>query len=203
MGLISSLPYVLYFLVINAGGVLADWLRQAGWLSTANTRRLAQLTGGCGGEHDLLPSALGCQALFLLLIGTVGCGQERLVILYLTLGIGLSGLQYAGVVVNYLDIAPQFVGPVFGLGNTLSCGAGILAPLVMGWLTPHGAREEWQMVFMVTAAVLSAGALFFALLAEGEVQPWARAAPSAKQRALAESLLADSALAEPDTAKPA
>lgn len=72
----------------------------------------------------------------MLLIGTAKCGQETLVIVYLTIGIGMSGIQYAGVTVNYLDIAPSFVGPIFGLGNTISCAAGILSPLVMGWLTP-------------------------------------------------------------------
>ncbi|CAD5222603.1 unnamed protein product [Bursaphelenchus xylophilus] len=168
MGFISSIPYILYFICINVGGVIADHLRNSGKLSTVNTRRLAQLF------------ALGSQAIFLLLIGTVNCGQETLVIIYLTLGIGLSGLQYAGVIVNYLDIAPSFVGPIFGLGNTISCAAGILSPLVMGWLTPTGAKEEWQMVFMVTAAILAIGGLFYAVFADGEVQEWARADNKAK-----------------------
>lgn len=58
--------------------------------------------------------AFGFQALFLLLIGTAKCGQETVVILYLTISIGMSGIQYAGFAVNYLDIAPSFVGPIFG-----------------------------------------------------------------------------------------
>jgi MFS family permease len=124
----------------------------------------------------------------LLLIGTAQCGQETLVIIYLTISIGMSGIQYAGYTVNYLDIAPSFVGPIFGLGNTISCFAGILSPLVMGWLTPtvnifwlffisykfKASKAEWQMVFVVTAVILVAGALFFCLMADGEVQEWAK-----------------------------
>ncbi|CAD5217471.1 unnamed protein product [Bursaphelenchus okinawaensis] len=182
MGFISSIPYILYFVCINLGGIMADSLRNSGRLSTVNTRRLAQLF------------ALGSQAIFLLLIGTANCGQETLVIIYLTLGIGLSGLQYAGVVVNYLDIAPSFVGPIFGLGNTISCAAGILSPLVMGWLTPTGAKEEWQMVFMVTAAILAVGGLFYALFADGEVQDWARS--DNKTRILQEPLLIENGIDE-------
>lgn len=68
--------------------------------------------------------------------GFCGCGQEHLVVVFLTLGIGLSGVSYAGFVVNYLDIAPTFAGPILGIGNTISCVAGILCPLIIGWLTP-------------------------------------------------------------------
>ncbi|KAI6177635.1 MFS domain-containing protein [Aphelenchoides bicaudatus] len=162
LGFISSVPYVAYFLMINVAGFVADLVRKHQLLSTLNTRRSAMLL------------AFGFQALFLLLIGTAGCGQETLVIVYLTIGIGMSGIQYAGVCVNYLDIAPSFVGPIFGLGNTISCVAGIFSPLVMGWLTPTGSKAEWQMVFMVAALILVAGALLFCVFADGEVQEWAR-----------------------------
>lgn len=88
-------------------------------------------------EHKIfLCLALGGQALFLNLIGYCGCGQEVLIILFLIIGIGISGFQYSGFVVNYLDICPAHAGTVVGIGNTLSCLAGILSPICMGWLTP-------------------------------------------------------------------
>ena len=99
--------------------------------------------------------ALGGQAIFLVAIGYCKCGQELLVIVLLTLSVGISGLQYAGFVVNYLDICPAHAGTVLGIGNTLSCKwsgsgvvggpqdvinsiaglAGVISPLAMGWLT--------------------------------------------------------------------
>lgn len=81
-------------------------------------------------------AALGSQAAFLIASGYCGCGQDTMVIIFVTLGIGLSGIQYAGFVVNYLDIAPTFAGPILGIGNTISCIAGIICPLMVGKLTP-------------------------------------------------------------------
>ncbi len=74
--------------------------------------------------------------MFLVASGYCGCGQHVLVICLLTLGIGLSGLQYPGWVTNYMDIAPEFAGPILGIGQTISCLAGMLCPVVMGLLTP-------------------------------------------------------------------
>uniref|UniRef100_A0A1I7WJK3 MFS domain-containing protein n=1 Tax=Heterorhabditis bacteriophora TaxID=37862 RepID=A0A1I7WJK3_HETBA len=54
----------------------------------------------------------------------------------------LSGLQYSGFVVNYLDIAPPFSGTIMGMGNTLSCLAGIISPMVTSALTPNVAMEK-------------------------------------------------------------
>lgn len=49
----------------------------------------------------------------------------------------ISGLQYAGFVVNYLEIAPPFSGTVMGTGNTISALAGIISPAVSSYLTPN------------------------------------------------------------------
>uniref|UniRef100_A0A915ETH7 Major facilitator superfamily (MFS) profile domain-containing protein n=1 Tax=Ditylenchus dipsaci TaxID=166011 RepID=A0A915ETH7_9BILA len=161
MGLVSSVPYVAYFVVINVGGFTADKLQHSGILSTVNTRRLAMLVALIG------------QALFLVLIGYCGCGQELLVIGLLIVSVGISGFQYAGFAVNYLDICPAYVGTVMGIGNTMSCIAGVFSPLIMGWLTPTGSKEEWQHVFLVTGLILVVGAAFFSVFASGHVQPWA------------------------------
>ncbi|EFO13273.2 major facilitator superfamily transporter, partial [Loa loa] len=124
LGFLTAIPYIAYFVFINLGGFIADKLQNANILSTIATRRLAMIV------------ALGSQAAFLIASGHCSCGQETLVITFLTLGIGLSGIQYAGFVVNYLDIAPTFAGPLLGIGNTITCIAGIIGPLMVGQLTP-------------------------------------------------------------------
>ncbi|TKR77023.1 hypothetical protein L596_018073 [Steinernema carpocapsae] len=163
MGFISSIPYLGYFCFINVSAVVADKLQSSGLLSTLNTRRLAMIV------------ALGAQAVFLVASGYCGCGQEVMVIVFLTLALSLSGAQYSGFIVNYLDIAPIHAGTILGIGNTLSCFAGILSPLVMGWMTPNGTKEEWQSVFWLTAVILVFGATFYVVFAKGDVQPWALA----------------------------
>ncbi|VDM65842.1 unnamed protein product [Strongylus vulgaris] len=61
-----------------------------------------------------------------------------------------------------------------GMGNTISCLAGIVSPMVTSALTPNGTQEEWQSVLWVTAAILGIGTLIFTLFASGEVQDWAK-----------------------------
>ncbi|VDL78084.1 unnamed protein product [Nippostrongylus brasiliensis] len=162
MGILSAIPYIAYFVVINVGGVLADFIRSRKILGTLNTRRAAMLIALLG------------QGMFLVLSGYCGCGQEALVIVFITAGMAISGLQYSGFVVNYLDIAPSFSGTIMGMGNTISCLAGIVSPMVTSALTPNGTQEEWQGVLWLTAGILTAGALIFAIFASGEVQTWAK-----------------------------
>ncbi|KAL7075087.1 hypothetical protein ACQ4LE_006101 [Meloidogyne hapla] len=162
MGIVSALPYLAYFAFINIGGHFADKLQQKGVFSTLNCRRLAMLI------------AFGGQALMLIAIGYCGCNQHNLVILLLILSTGISGFQYSGFVVNYMDICPELAGFVLGIGNTLSCLAGLLSPIIMGWLTPNGSKEEWLIVFYVTAFILIVGALIFSLFASAEIQEWAK-----------------------------
>ncbi|KHJ89728.1 hypothetical protein OESDEN_10439 [Oesophagostomum dentatum] len=162
LGMLSAIPYIAYFVVINVGGVLADFIRSRKILGTLNTRRAAMLLALLG------------QAAFLVLSGYCKCGQDALVIIFITAGMAISGLQYSGFVVNYLDIAPPFSGTVMGIGNTISCLAGIVSPMVTSALTPNGTQEEWQSVLWLTAGILGAGSLIFALFASGEVQEWAK-----------------------------
>ncbi|EFO13201.1 major facilitator superfamily transporter [Loa loa] len=124
LGFLTAIPYLTYFVCMNLGGFTADKLQKANVLSTIAIRRIAMIV------------SLGSQAVFLIASGYCGCGQEILVIIFLTLGIGLSGIQYSGYMVSYLDIAPAFAGPILGIGNTIPCIAGIIGPVMVGYLTP-------------------------------------------------------------------
>uniref|UniRef100_A0AAF5PQM1 Major facilitator superfamily (MFS) profile domain-containing protein n=4 Tax=Wuchereria bancrofti TaxID=6293 RepID=A0AAF5PQM1_WUCBA len=161
LGFLTAIPYITYFVCMNFGGFTADKLQKANVLSTIAIRRLAMIV------------SLGSQAVFLIASGYCGCGQETLVTIFLTVGIGLSGIQYSGYMVSYLDIAPAFAGPILGIGNTIPCIAGIIGPVMVGYLTPTGSQQEWQLVFWITGGVLLVGTTIFCLFAKGEVQPWA------------------------------
>ena len=45
MGAAAAAPYIAYFIFINVGGFLADKVRSANLLSTANTRKTAMIIG--------------------------------------------------------------------------------------------------------------------------------------------------------------
>ncbi|KIH61815.1 hypothetical protein ANCDUO_07906 [Ancylostoma duodenale] len=101
-------------------------------------------------------------------------GFQALVIVFVTAGMAISGLQFSGFYVNYLEIAPPFSGTLMGMGNTISSLAGITSPMVTSALTPNGSQKEWQIVLWLCAGILAAGALIFVLFATGEVQEWAK-----------------------------
>ncbi len=85
----------------------------------------------------LVFAALASQAIFLVAAGHCSCDQKGLAIMFITVGLGLSGFQFAGHVVNYIDIAPTYSGVLLGIANTLSSLGGILSPTVMGLMTPN------------------------------------------------------------------
>ncbi|KAF8357979.1 slc-17.2 [Pristionchus pacificus] len=162
LGLLSAVPYIAYFVMINVGGVVSDYLRAKNIMSTLNMRRTAILIALIG------------QAVFLVLSTFCGCGQDGLVIFFLTVGMALSGLQFSSYVVNYIDIASAHSGTVMGIGNTMSCLGGIISPMITSKIVVQKTQGEWQVVMMITAAILVAGSVLFCVLAKGEVEPWAR-----------------------------
>ena len=50
--------------------------------------------------------------------------------LFVTLGLGLSGFDNAGYLVNLFEICPKFSALIMGIANTASVLGGILAPIV-------------------------------------------------------------------------
>ncbi len=86
-----------------------------------------------------------------------------------------------------MDIAPRYAGTLFGVSNTVATFSGIFAPFMASAVAPNvrvhamhcthvhtqNTQAEWMMVFGIAATVLVFGAIFFAIFASGELQPWA------------------------------
>lgn len=65
------------------------------------------------------------------------CTQQIAAVALLCGCVGLSGVAFAGYMVNHGDIAPQFAGTLFGITNMAATVPGILAPYVVGAITPN------------------------------------------------------------------
>lgn len=65
-----------------------------------------------------------------------GC-NELLVVVFFMLSIGLTGFNAAGTLLNIFDLAPNYIGPLTGVINSISTVAGMLSPYIVGVLTPH------------------------------------------------------------------
>ncbi|GFO24631.1 vesicular glutamate transporter 1 [Plakobranchus ocellatus] len=166
-GLVSALPYIAFWIVINIGGWAADFVRNKHVLSTGMTRKVFNTFG------KVVP------AVMLIALGYVDCSKPALAIVLLILAVSLTGSQYSGYLVNHVDIAPKFAGILFGISNSLAAVTGFISPVVVGVITQKGqTRAEWQIVFYVAAAIYIFGAIFFAIFASGELQSWAQVDPT-------------------------
>ncbi|RUS90909.1 hypothetical protein EGW08_001306 [Elysia chlorotica] len=161
-GLMSSLPYVFFWLTIGLSSWLADVVRTKRFLSTLLTRKVFNTIG------QLLPA--------ISLIGVSYAGREHsaLAMTLLTVGIALTGFQYGGgLFLSPGDIAPRYAGVVYGISNTMATLPGFLSPLAIGYLTVDQTQEQWRAVFFISAAIYVFGSIFFNLFASATLQPWA------------------------------
>ncbi|KRY29228.1 Sialin, partial [Trichinella spiralis] len=162
-GVLSSLPYLIQAIIQSIAGQVADMMRTRLHLSTKTVRKIMDCLG------HLLPG------LCVIFVGYVGCNSAAAVAL-LAMSVGFSGLCGGGFFVNYLDLCPQYTGIVFGISNTLATIPGILGPNITGYLT-RGAPsfESWRIVFFIAGAHYFVSVIFYAIFAQGTVQPWAQA----------------------------
>lgn len=61
--------------------------------------------------------------------------DKLMVVVYFTISIVFQGVP--GVSINPLDLSPNYAGILMGIGTTIGGMTGILAPYVVGVLTPH------------------------------------------------------------------
>lgn len=84
----------------------------------------------------VLFSASLIPAVFLIAASYAGC-NEILSVTFLTIAVGCHGFNAAGTILNLFDLAPNYVGALCGIGNTVTTTLGILAPYIVGILTPN------------------------------------------------------------------
>lgn len=74
--------------------------------------------------------------LFIIAASYAGC-NALLVGLFFTIAAGVHGLPAASVVINPIDLSPNYAGTIVGLSNGISSAAGIVVPSIIGLLTPN------------------------------------------------------------------
>ncbi|KAG2459939.1 VGLU3 protein, partial [Polypterus senegalus] len=159
VGILSAVPHMVMTIIVPIGGQLADYLRSRKILSTTTVRKIMN----CGG--------FGMEATLLLVVGY--SHTRAVAISFLILAVGFSGFAISGFNVNHLDIAPRYASILMGISNGVGTLSGMVCPLIVGAMTKHKTREEWQHVFVIASAVHYTGVVFYALFASGEKQDWA------------------------------
>lgn len=159
VGILSAVPHMVMTIVVPIGGQLADFLRSRKILSTTTVRKIMN----CGG--------FGMEATLLLVVGF--SHTRAVAITFLILAVGFSGFAISGFNVNHLDIAPRYASILMGISNGVGTLSGMVCPLIVGALTKHKTRLEWQNVFVIASMVHYTGVIFYAIFASGEKQEWA------------------------------
>lgn len=169
-GSISALPYAVQTVSTLLASFIADKLRESNKLRITTIRKMCNTIG-------LIGPGLCCLGII-----ASGCHPTQIVVL-LCVAMFLNGFVYSGFNVTHVDMSPDFAGVLFGITNTISNTAGILSPMIVGLLTASGATvENWNRIFYITSAVYFSTAVFYAIFASAELQPWGDAKHNADKK---------------------
>jgi len=85
-----------------------------------------------------------------------GCVTDpTFAVVFMTLGVGLSGFANAGCQVNLLDIAPPYASILMGISNTVGTMAGIISPTLTGFITQNKVNKLRYDFFILLADCLN------------------------------------------------
>ncbi|XP_050545593.1 putative inorganic phosphate cotransporter isoform X1 [Daktulosphaira vitifoliae] len=159
-GTYSSLPYLAMWLFSMVASHIADMMISSNKFSHTITRKIVNSIGQFG------------PAIALIAASYTGC-DPYLTVAILTVGVGLNGAIYSGFKVNHLDISPRFAGILMSLTNCLANLAGLLAPIVAGYvIDKRPTQAAWRVVFITSACVYIVCCSVYIMFGEGTRQPW-------------------------------
>ncbi|XP_055326919.1 putative inorganic phosphate cotransporter [Sitodiplosis mosellana] len=155
----SSVPRIANIFVSIFSGFISDWMYVHRGVSLTNIRKIFAALS------SFIPSIFAIAASY------AGC-DELLVVTLLTISIAGQGFNSAGTILNLFDLGPNYIGPLNGIANSVSSIAALLAPYVVGILTPHAYLSEWRLVFWLTCALHLSKTVIFTIWGSAEVQPF-------------------------------
>lgn len=158
-GYLTSMAYLFMWLGSLLTSWLADYMHSKNTMSLTNIRKLGSAI------------ALVGPACFIVGASYAGCNRTAVVVMF-TIGMTLMGTALPGIMVNVLDLSPNYAGTLMAMTNGISALTGIVTPYIVGVLTPHQTLTEWRRVFWVVFAVSIFTNIIFLIFASGEVEYW-------------------------------
>jgi len=161
-GIYSALPSVGNVIVHFATGPIFDHVRSQNALSLTKLRKIFHAAG------TVIPAAM------LFAVSQVEPGQKYLIIALITVGLALTEVTYvAGYGIVLMDVAPNFMGVLQGINNSLGLSPGFIMPMVIAALTPNASAEEWSHIYLMLGCLISTSGLVFTLTGSARRQTWA------------------------------
>ena len=158
-GYLSSLPYLSMWIFIMLSTWFNDWIIRKKMISTTNARKLFATISLMG------------PGIFLVIASYANCDKLLVVVMFVC-GMSLMGCSYPSLMINPLDLSPNYAGTLMAFGNSIASLCGVLTPYVIGVLTPNQTVSEWRSVFWIVFSIAILTNALFVAFATGKVQEW-------------------------------
>ena len=158
-GIFTSSAYFSMYV----GGVLSSWLVDRlisnETMAISNVRKYGSIL------------ALTGSACIIMIVPYAGYNQYVVVGL-LNVSLFVMGTVYPTVMINALDLAPNYAGTLMALTNGISALTGVVSPILIGYLVPDNTLEQWTWVFWILVAVSVITNVIFLEWGDGKIQKW-------------------------------
>ncbi|XP_035827278.1 sialin [Aplysia californica] len=162
-GMISALPFIGFFLILNVSGACSDFMMKNKVCSTVVLRKVWSVIGLVGAAVSIVA------------LGFLDSTQPVAAVTVLVITVSMLGVCYNNCILcNIADIAPRFSGIVFGVVATVGFLVDQAVPVVVGVVTSRQTQEEWRTMFFICAGVYLFGTMFYCIFASGQIQDWAQ-----------------------------
>ncbi|XP_046579539.1 uncharacterized transporter slc-17.2-like [Haliotis rubra] len=121
----------------------------------------------------------------------LGDGQEYIAVAIIAVAMPFQSVTAAASLVSPVDIAPQFASYITAFGEGLSFAAYSIAPLSVSYIVPDRTREQWSIVFFISAGIYVVAAVLFIIFGSGELQAWADNSAPTKKSEINEAYIKD------------
>ncbi|VVC38172.1 Hypothetical protein CINCED_3A012145 [Cinara cedri] len=158
-GMLSAAPYVAMTLLHFPVSYVADSMNKRQMTTITTSRKVWNTVGLWGSSAGLI---------------ALGYAEDRIltIVLYV-FTVTILCASNSGFKINHLDLSPNYAGLLIGLTNTFASGAGLLAPLYVGYvITDQTSVVQWRTVFISGAVVMFASNLFFVVYGSAKTQAW-------------------------------
>lgn len=123
-GYLSAFPHVARMVFAYFFSIFADWIYRTEKMSKTNLRKFSNIV--CS----------GIQGFLLLGLGYSGC-HSTLAIVFMITAMAVNGALASGPFACCIDLSPNYGNIILGISNTLTTTAGLIAPLLVGYLTEN------------------------------------------------------------------
>lgn len=202
-GLYSSVPYIMWIAASISFGYWSDWLIATNRLSITNARKLFITVGKINifwsskspNTNFVIPFrylATLVDAGFVLAAAYAGC-NALIVGVFFALSVGAQGVQTSCLLINPIDISPNYAATVTGFISGMGSSMGLLVPVMISFITPNvcclsnfykqsdypfsnlsfqSLQSEWRIVFWLTFCIQIAKIAIYNVWGTAEIQPW-------------------------------